>query len=276
MTEVQTEQGVQARKIGNVEGLGDIYRIDALPLDRQITVCEAVGIGHPYLPDVSEAARIRLAGVSDNWTRTSIVPVAVKGARTMLTKSPLLMNLIMAGLAVKAHRRGEYLEIPGIYDVVRQIAEQESGKEPEDRTALAVSQEGDFNLTPESEVARFLFERANSAYFGNKTNGTIPFFNLSTDSMGGVANYLWFSYPQYRSNLDCRCGDLYNDGDAFGVRRVSSGEASAENSGYSLTEIARAHSTTIPAVLKDIGLGALGELVTRPLAKGLMEKLRGQ
>ena len=46
--------------------------------------------------------------------------------------------------------------------------------------------------------------------------------------------------------------------------------------GYSLTEIARAHSTTIPAVLKDIGLGALGELVTRPLAKGLMEKLRGQ
>ena len=184
----------------------------------------------------------------------------------------------MARLAVIAHRKGAYLEIPGIYDVVKQIAEQESEKEPEDKTALELLHEGNHYIARDSDVARFLLRKQRKPYFKEFVpSGTISLENLQTDSKQGVVNYLWFVIPQNRSSLCCRDRGLEGDYGAFGVRRVLSGEASAKNSsGNSLTEIAKAHSTVIPAVLEQTGFNGAIELVKRPLTRGLIAKLRGQ
>ena len=227
----------ESKLIGKVEGFGEIYRL-AAPLPEQIEDFQRAGCQAPYLPDVEETAQIRLAGVSQDYTRTSIVPVAVRGAKTILTKVPLLMNPIMARLAVIAHRKGAYLEIPGIYDVVKQIAEQESEKEPEDKTALELLHEGNHYIARDSDVARFLLRKQRKPYFKEFVpSGTISLENLQTDSKQGVVNYLWVGSPRGRSYLYCGSRYLEDDGDAFGVRRVLSGEASAKNSsGNSLTD----------------------------------------
>lgn len=227
MAETQARR-YEAAKVGTVTDLGDIYQL-AAPLPEQIDAFKRAGCQAPYFPDVAEKAQIRLARIFQNCTRTSIAPVAVKGERTILTREPLLMSPTMARLAVNAHRDERYLEIPGIYDVVRQIAEQEFGKEPEDRTALILSQEGEFEIRSDSDEAKFLFRRQRELYFGEFVpSGIIPLVDLKTDSKAGVVNYLAFYYlTQGRSGLICRVRNLDHDLNAFGVRRVSSGEASA-------------------------------------------------
>ncbi|MBU0906903.1 MAG: hypothetical protein KKE05_01970 [Nanoarchaeota archaeon] len=263
-----------AKMIGSVDGFGDIYQV-AAPLDKQLEAFGRVGVTSLAEPD--EVAQIRLAGRSNDFSRTNVAPIVRKGAKTILVRGVLnpLRNPLMAVAAVEAHRKGDYFEMqPDIYEAAEAVAKAQETMAPEDMDAIFVSQEGDFDLTSEHAEAQFLLRRQASSYFKQKTNGKIPFCGLSTNKKGiAVVNYVWFGDPQNGSLLNCRGRNLDNYSHAFGVRYFS-GEASAQNLGYTLTEIGKANSQVIPAVLNEAGLSGIAEKVTLPLSKGLIERLR--
>ncbi len=214
----------EARRIGRVEGLGEIYQV-AAPLDEQLAAFAKVGIGSLAEPD--EVARIRLANLSNDSSRTNVASIAVRDKKTILVRGALnpLRNPIMAAAAVMAHRKGDHFEMNSkIYEAAEAVAKEQDGMAPEDRDAIFVSQKGDFNLTPKHDESRFMLGKQNVPYFEQKTTGGIPFYGLSAKSKDvAVVNYTWFDDPQCGSMLDCRYGDLDYDSHAFGVLR--SGEA---------------------------------------------------
>ncbi len=264
----------KAEKVKEVEGLGIVYRVDA-PLDKQLQAFEKVGIHTLATPE--EIAQIRLAGISDSWSRTNVAPVIIKGSNLILCRNSPLMNLGMASAAVRAHASGNYFETgKELYEALEAVAKSEEGIEPENRGALLVSQIGDFQLTPDMNEAKFLLGRYNQAYFEKFVkSGQIPFYNLTGSSKDRTTvNYLWFLSPQDGSYLPCWYRSLYYDSRAFGVLRT--GEASAPKKGYTLTEIGKANSEIIPVVFTEAGIPALAGMVARNLNKGLLEKLRKQ
>lgn len=226
----------EARRIGFVKGLGDIYQVVA-PLYAQLRAFADKGIHTLVSPD--EIVKIRLDGifedsgarvpteVSDDFTRTSVMPVALKGELTILCKHAakipsLLMNPTTAAVAVAYHKRGKYFSMPKeFYGAARDIAKTEENLELEDRTALIVSQSGDFNLMPEIDEARFILGRRAKEYFEAKKHLQIPLYNLFAPSKDTVINYLWFGAPRGGSRLGCRSEDLNYNGKAFGVLRDS-------------------------------------------------------
>ena len=106
----------QAKKIGTVKGLGDIYEVVA-PLDRQLLAFAKEGIHTLAAPD--EVAQVYIAGLSHDSSRTNMAPIAIKGGKTILVRNSPLMNLLMASAAVKAHAEIRYLEkSKDIYDTL--------------------------------------------------------------------------------------------------------------------------------------------------------------
>ena len=101
------------------------------------------------------------------------------------------MNPLMALSAVRAHRSGKYFTTDSqVYEAARDLAKTETTKCPEDRTAIALSQNGDFNLTPEMEESRFALGKFTKQYFEKFTQGKISLWNLSADSkVQAVVNY---------------------------------------------------------------------------------------
>lgn len=274
----------KAQKVGTLPGRGDIYQV-AAPLDAQITLFIDKGIQYPFLPTVEQAVDIRLDGVFDepqkanDFTRTSIMPVALQGEPTILCKSSitipsLLMNPAMARVAVAAHQRNQYVPIPQeFYEFVRNVARSQEGLEPEDRTALAISQPDDFDMTPEMDDARFCFGRRVKEYFEKKNHQTIKFYNLSASSKkNAVVNYTWFNEPRSGSALNCRGGNLDNANGAFGV--LVPREAGAQKTGYTLTEIKNANSQILPIVLAEAKLSGLEAMLATILTNKLLERLR--
>lgn len=265
----------EAQKVGEVKGLGDIYRVDA-PLDRQLQSFEKVGIRTLATPE--QVAQIRLSGIPDNWSRTNVAPIAIKGSKTILFKNSPLMNPLMAVSAVNAHRNNEYLTLGReVYDAAQAIAQGETGIEPEDRNAILLSQDGDYALTIDSDEARFLLGKHNQKYFGkfvrDGEKGQIQLYNLAGNSKDkAIVNYLWFNGPLVESNLVCRGGLLDIGNRAFGV--LNSAEGSAQKNGYSLTEIGKANSEVIPVVLEQAKISGLTSMISGELNKGLLAKLR--
>ena len=150
----------EAQKIGEIED-GTVYRVVA-PLDKQLDSFRKLGIVTLVTPE--QVAQIRLANISNDWSRTNVAPIARKGARTILAKDSPLMNPWLARAAVMAHRNGEYLEMQGAYDVAESIAKEDNGLEPEDRRAIIVPQDGDFQLSPEMELSRFSLGKHTQEY----------------------------------------------------------------------------------------------------------------
>jgi len=183
------------------------------------------------------------------------------------------MNPIMASSAVRAHRNGKYFEAnAGVYESARDLAKSETAKEPEDRTAIILSQAGDFQLTSEMDESKFALGKFTKPYFEKFTQGTIPLWNLSTDSKNqAIVNYLWFDHPQYDSGFLCRYRDLDGHYGAFGVRRGVR-EAHAQNFGYSLTDVKNANLQNIHEILGSIP--ELEKALSESLTSGLVEKLR--
>ena len=222
-------------------------------------------------------AQIRLAGITENWSRTSVAPIAIKGGKTILLRSSPIMNPLMAASAVKAHRNAQYLQLgKEFYEVADEIAKSQFEMAPEDREAIALSQTGDFPLIVEMDETRFLLGKTARPYFekfvsGGK-EGKIQFYNLEGDSKSSATvNYIWGD-PQYVSVLDAGCRYLDVDDGAFGVLRT--GVASAQKNGYSLTEIGNANSEVVPVVLRKAGVSALEGMLARPLTTALLEELR--
>ncbi len=260
----------EVEKIGSVEGLGDIYESQPLPADKQLVAFIEKGINRYASP--GEVTRTRIASISTKSSRTSMAPIAVRGANTILYRFSPLMNPLMIQRAVNLHRKGEYLAIPGAYEEAEAIARQEEGLEPEDRTAIILPQKGDFPLTPETEATRFILERPAKQYFEIFGHTKIPLLDLSTDSEVPIINYLWFGRPEGGSFVSLRYRGLYGDDVAFGV--LPTGVASAKKFGYDLTQIRDANLEAIHAVLRNIGVHALEEMLTKPLTDGLLKELR--
>ena len=265
----------EARKIGEVEN-GEVYEVCA-PLDEQLQAFQRVGINTLGTPE--QVAQIRLTGISNNWSRTNVAPIAIKGAKTILVKNSPLMNPLMAVLAVDAHRKGEYLALgKELYEQAQAIAQSQTGIEPEDRTAIAVSQDGDFNLKVTDNEVRFLLEKSAQPYFAKFVRGgdkgEVPFYNLQgTSKDKALVNYMWFDVPQCESSFGCRVRYLEYDDRAFGV--LGNGVASARKNGYSLTEIANANSEIIPVVFEQAkASGIAAGIFSRQLNKSLLDRLR--
>ncbi len=263
----------KAEKVGKIDA-GNVFYL-AAPLNNQIEAFREEGISAPYIALPEDVVGIRLAGVSDYGTRTSLTPLAVKGENTILYKgSPWMSSPEMAMIAVQAHRNGKFPQLPReFYEAVKELAKTQEGVEPEDRTAIILSWKGDSKLTPEMPETRFALGRNAKAYFDFNKHQSIPFWDLTSDSKDATdVNYSWFGVPQNGSNLVARDGSLYYHDYAFGVFRNA--EGIAKNSGYTLSQIGKANSEIIPAVLSETSLSGLTDKIARPLSKGLLEKLR--
>ena len=211
--------GYEAIKLGNVEGVGDVYQAIA-PLDKQIQAFEKVGIKAPYLPSLEQVARIRLSGLSNDSSRTSIAPIAIKGEPTILSKDSPLMNPLMARYAVSQHKNGKYPSFQGtdIYEQAREIAIEDRLLSPEKRRAIILSYNENFILTPQTEEVIFLLGEATQEYFNRFPNRQISFYNVKqSEKNQTLVNYLWFYDPCDDSNVDARYRGLFNDYRSFGV-----------------------------------------------------------
>ena len=209
----------EAIKLGNVKGLGDVYQAIA-PLDKQIQAFEKVGIKAPYLPSLEQVARIRLSGLSNDSSRTSIAPIAIKGEPTILSKDSPLMNPLMARYAVSQHKNGKYPSFQGtdIYEQAREIAIEDRLLSPEKRRAIILSYNENFILTPQTEEVIFLLGEATQEYFNRFPNRQISFYNVKqSEKNQTLVNYLWFYDPCDDSNVDARYRGLFNDYRSFGV-----------------------------------------------------------
>ena len=211
--------GYEAIKLGNVEGLGDVYQVGA-PLNKQIQAFEKVGIKAPYLPSSEQVARIRLSGLSNDFSRTSIAPIAIKGEPTILSKDSPLMNSLMASYAVSQHKTKKYPSFQGtdIYEQAREIAIEDSSLSPEKRRAIILSHNEDFILTPQTEEAIFLLGEATQEYFERSKNGQISFYNVKqSEKNQTLINYLWFDNPWGDSGVGARGRGLGDVDRSFGV-----------------------------------------------------------
>lgn len=168
---------------------------------------------------------IRLAGLSNDYTRTCVAPVDVKGENPILYKPSILMNPEMAAITVKSHSEGKYPTLDRVfYEVLKERAKTELGLIPEDRTAQVLQSNEDYDLTPEMDEARFLLGKQTAEYFKRFNHPSIKLFNLPTTETPKnkcFVNYLWFIRPECGSVLDCRYWDLVDGGGAFGVLRKS-------------------------------------------------------
>ena len=210
----------EAIKLGNVKGVGDVYRVGA-PLDKQIQAFEKVGIKAPYLPSLEQVARIRLSGLSNDFSRTSIAPIAIKGEPTILSKDSPLMNPLMASYAVSQHKTGKYPSFQGtdIYEQAREIAIEDSSLSPEKRRAIILPSNEDFILTPQTEEVIFLLGETTQEYFERfTTNGQIKFYNVKqSEENQTLINYLWFDNPWGDSGVGARGRGLGDVDRSFGV-----------------------------------------------------------
>jgi len=264
----------EAKQIGKVKGLGTAYEVSA-PLDKQIEAFNDVGIVSLASPE--EEAILRIAGVSNKYSRTSMAPVGVKGEKPILYRVSPFMNPAMTRVAVGAHGSGKYPSLDrDFYEAVEGIAKADEGLEPEDRRAIVLQSSDNFDLSPEMEEARFIFGNSTAKYFDKFSHKVIPFYNLPLeDTPKGkcAVNYLWFDGPQDGSVLDAGDGDLDDDVRASGVLRSAVG-ASSGISNPTLTQIRKANLEAIPRVFEQEGLSRLSDLVGDSLNRELLETLR--
>ncbi len=270
------ETQYEATQLGEVEGLGMIYQAIA-PLYGQLQAFAKKGIRHPFFVTPEETGMIRIAGVSEDWTRTCVAPIAVKGKAPILYKPSPLMDFAMAIYAENCHKNGNHPLFPrDFYEVVKDIANQQLSLEPEDRTSHALSREDDYDLTSEMDDTKFVLRRTRKEYFRKYGHVKIPLWNLSTDNIPPkdkcAVNYLCFDHPANGSGLYCGSRYLDNIDSAFGVLRT--GEAGAKIFGYSLTNIKNAVSKTTPKTLERLGLPRLNDIVSGEFEKDILETLR--
>jgi len=270
----------EANLIGKLKDSREIYEVCA-SLDKQIPAFERAGIKHPFLASPDEVALIRLDKLSNDWSRTCMAPVKVKGKPTILTAISPFMNPIMAAIAVDFHKKNQYPTLPEIsYELLETEAKAQSSLTPEDRTTHILEGKADsggkFYLTPEMDDSRFILKKHVQRYFGQFKHSQIPFFDLPDDASKGQAfvNYLWFSGPRDGSGLSARYRGLGDGLRAFGVRGKTS-KAGSQNSGYNLTNIRNASDEAIKQTLGEMNItGMLGFGLQKRNTGNLLEILR--
>lgn len=204
-------------RLGRVKGVGNVYQ-SAKSADEQLREFREHGLVYP---SVADACGIRLAGLSLDGTRTSVMPIVVKGKSTILVRDSLLfLSPALTSYAVDCYRAGKYPQQPTqVYDFFEAEAKAQDGLEPEDRNSIILSQQGDFSITAETLEALFL--KISQRYF-DEVNGKRPIIirNLSGQSTdSATVGYTWFDRPDFGSGLDLWDRYLYNDVRAFGLLR---------------------------------------------------------
>jgi len=270
----------EAKSIGKVKGFGEIFQVCA-PLNEQILALNRVGIQAPYLATPEQVAQIRLAGTSNEFSRTSLAPIKAEGEPTILYRDSPLMNPLMAVVAVNAHRNGQCpLFSREVYEAVKQIAKSQEGLAPEDRDAHVLQgkadNEGKFQLTPEADDARFILRTATANYFKKFNHVSIPFYDIPADlpKDKSAVNYLWFGGPGGGSWLDVGSWDLSGGDRAFGV--LVGAEGPQKNLGYRITDLDKAIATATPETLRQLNLSGLESTLASPLRKKILEIVRTQ
>lgn len=204
----------EAEFVKEMDGIGKIYRI-ALPLDGQLKTFLKKGISSLAAPD--EIAKIRLANISYDFSRTSMAALAMKDRDTILVRNSPLMNPDIASEAVKAHLREEYFATgKEFYEEARARALEEvkRGIEPEKRTAIFVSHRGDFSLNSFMDEARFIFREQNIPY----SNKFFSFCNLTGEYEDkATLNHVAIDSIQHFSRINCRGRDLDEYFNAFAI-----------------------------------------------------------
>ena len=268
----------EARQIGEVEGLGLVYQVYA-PLNKQILSFENLGIKHPFLVTPEETVMIRSGGLSNDYTRTCVAPVGVKGEVPILYKPSIFMDPIMAEVIVKAHSENSYPTQDRVfYEALKERAKRELSLTPEDRTAQALQSIEDYGLTPEMDDARFLLGKSTAEYFKRFNHPLIKLYNLPTSEVPKgkcIVNYLGLGGSEGGSRLSCRGGGLSYVNWAFGVLKKSA-EGTSQNSGYSLTNVKNAVATATLKTLEELGLSEVKDMVIGRLETDILETLRKQ
>jgi hypothetical protein len=269
----------EVKPIGEVEGLGLVRQVYA-SLDKQILTLGNAGIKHPFLVTPEETAMIRLAGLSNDCTRTCIAPVGVKGENTLLYRPSIFMDPEMAAIAVSTHSQGKYPTLDRVvYEVLKERAKRELSLAPEDRTTQTLSSSEDYDLTPEMDDSRFLLGKQTAEYFKKFECPSIKLYNLPTAEISEdkcVVNYLWFGGPNLDSGFDCRNKALNLEDWAFAIL-IKNAKGTSENSGYSLTNVKDAVAAAIPETLVELGITGIENLgLEKDLEKRVLETLRTQ
>ncbi len=233
-----------ANRVGKLSDGREVYQ-NCLPLNAQIEDFKSVGIAHPYLASPYDVALIRMEGLSDDGSRTNMMPVKARKRPTILARISEFMTPLMAEVIMDAHRNGKYPDIftEATYELLSEQADAQSIIAPEDRNVHALEgktdSEGKFMLTPEMDDTRFILRNHASKYFQVKKHTQIPFYDLLDEAPKGkvIANYVWFNGPRFGSGLYARSRYLYYvDDGAFGVLDKSA-EGASQNSGHNLTRI---------------------------------------
>ena len=249
-----------ANYIGKLKDGREVFQ-NYLPLNEQIQDFHSLGIQHLASPD--DIALIRIEGLSNEFSRTSMMPIRAKQKPTILTRLSELMSPLMAEVIMDAHRQGNYPDIfpDSSYDILEEKANTQSSLAPEDRDIHIlegkVDTQGKFFLTLEMDDTKFILRRNASAYFEGR-HTQIPFYDLPDIARKGrtVANYVCFGESQSGSELGARYGDLYCDGRAFGVRDKI-GAAMQLNLGDNLTRIENASNDAIEQTAREMEIAGL-------------------
>ena len=270
-----------AEKVGETNE-GDFYKIDA-PLHEAVKAFRVVGIQTPFLVTPFQMTDFRLTvpdKTNQTYTRTSCSPVKVRGEPTIVTaNSPWLIDEATAGVAVEAQRRSEYPTMStDFYDALKAMAEEQSTKEPEDRTVHVMegkpNADGVITLKPKSADARALGVSEN--YFSQFNHPSILFYDLRDEDISkgvATANYLWFDRPGGGSFFGAGYRVLYCDGRSFGVLPKTAFGGS-QKSGYTPTEVREAVIEGARRTLKSTELTGLEKTIVEPTAKETLEVLR--
>jgi hypothetical protein len=269
-----------AKPIGKLKDGREVFQ-NCLPLNAQIEDFYSLGIKHPPIASPDDVALIRIEGLSDDSSRTSMMPVRASKKPTILTRISGFMAPFMADVIMDAHRQGNYPDIfsENSYDVLHEKAKTQLSMAPEDREVHIlegkVDNEGKFFLTPEMDDAKFIFRNHALKYFEGR-HTKIPFYDLPDVAPKGkaIANYLWLVEPQSGSGLYAWDWGLDGGGRAFGVRDVSA-EGASQNFAYTLTNIGNASKEAITRTAKDMEIAGIAGLgFVEKASKTLLEILR--
>jgi len=217
-----------AELIKSIEDLGEIYQAIA-PFEQQLRAFKDQGIKRPYAVSVRDASFIRLNSGLNGWTRTCHAPICAKNEPYVLVRhSPVAMNLRLVKQATKTHANGKWFYQPR--DFWKNSAEQAKTDEkkfpndPEKRKAIIIPEKLDFDVTSDSDIARFLWQDTREDYFNQKVSGnSVRMYNFNKEVADSqedntcIVNYLWFGRPGGGSGLGCWYRDLCDSSRAFGV-----------------------------------------------------------
>ena len=249
-------------------GLGNIYVVSA-PLDEQLKTLKQAGAVSPYFISARNTAYARLQGQLTDRTRTCHAPIYTKGEKPILLRvSPLVTNQKKVQQAVQDHKSGKWYTEDSAYERVYNLTEKDKSKEPEKRRAIILPSRQTFQLTQDSDIAKFLFQDIRERYFDEVLEGKQPNFYLISskdvdDLDSDIVNYLCFYSVGNDSSFNGNNRYLGYGGGGFGVSQAAKGSAAArkksgqEVRAYTLKEISLA--------LTQLGFSGLEDLLMNKL-----------